>query len=606
MKRFKTKLFSLLICLCLCLSIFTGCSLGSTKGDLDLEEKAFTIGTKTYTQQEVVDLYSNFYAQNSGYYPYYDDYQEIIDIFYKNLFLQEIIKEKANEVVVLSDDDVQDVLDSTYDYFASQIDSIEKAILSLNGIDVEEDEGYERLKSSSSEDTALKYEEYNAEDKKVEYINFDDVTPAGEVNIDNEIAKLKQNIARVYYTEEDDVRKENTIAEGQVEIRKQAFEKYLANLMFSAKVDGQTKSKDVVFAEQYKEVYDSYYESKIQERYQDYIESTTAGYTDGTTVVESKYSDEAIVKKYKALLNASYENNTLPENYVELLTSSDNDALILYHNETGSKVEDKYFSVQHILVEFDQETLDILKNTNGYSADSDLIYREYYEQVRALYAADGSKLTVSYRDENGKVVMDGDKEAKVTLSQIEDEIDAEIAKLGSGATEKEITMLFNRLSWKYSADEGSLKNNLSNRLGFTISNEEDNHGNWVKDFANGARQLYNDGASNVGDYVSVVTDYGVHIMMLTGVYEAGALVEVEGKTDQEIVNALKSSYVSNMSNQTLYEYIYDMLVDELVGSNGTFYSDYRNQLLIDYEEAGLLVKHNILTYDELDKAIKSK
>ena len=156
MKRFKTKLFSLLICLCLCLSIFTGCSIGSTKSDLDMDEKAFTIGSKTYTQQEVVDLYSNFYAQNSGYYPYYSDYQEIIDIFYKNLFLQEIIEEKAKDVVVLSDEDVKDVLDSTYDYFANQVNTIEKGILSLNGVDVEKDEGYERLKTSSEEDTARK------------------------------------------------------------------------------------------------------------------------------------------------------------------------------------------------------------------------------------------------------------------------------------------------------------------------------------------------------------------------------------------------------------------------------------------------------------------
>lgn len=604
MKRFKTKLFSLLICLCLCLSIFTGCSIGSTKSDLDMDEKAFTIGSKTYTQQEVVDLYSNFYAQNSGYYPYYSDYQEIIDIFYKNLFLQEIIEEKAKDIVVLSDEDVKDVLDQTYDYFAKQVNTIEKGILSLNGVDVEKDEGYERLKTSSGEDTALKYEEYNAKDNKVEYIDFKNVTPAGEVNIDNEIAKLKEKIAKIYYTEEDEERVEHTIAEGQVETRKQAFEKYLANLMFSAKVEGQSKSKEVVFAEQYKEVYEGFYDSKIQERYQDYIESTTAGYTDGTTVVASKYSAEAIVKKYKALLNASYENNTLPENYVEVLTSSKKDALILYHNETGSKVEDKYFSVQHILVEFDEETLEILKNTNGYNADSDLIYREYYEQVRALYV-DETKMSVSYRDENGNVVMDGDKEAKATIAQIKAEYETELAKIAS-PTEKDKTMLFNRLSWKYSADKGSLTNDLSNRLGFTISNEQDNHGDWVKDFANGARELFNDGVSQVGDYKSVVTDYGVHIMMITGVYEAGALVEVEGKTDEQIVEALKSSYVSNMSNQTLYEYIYDMLVEELVGDNGTFYSDYRNQLLLDYEEAGILVKHNILTYDELDKAIKSR
>ena len=202
------------------------------------------------------------------------------------------------------------------------------------------------------------------------------------------------------------------------------------------------------------------------------------------------------------------------------------------------------------------------------------------------------------------------QEYKVSVKEIRDlyaaELAERLAELPSSATELEKTrvktLLFNEFAWKYSGDTGSLTNEkLSGVLGFTITSETDNHGSFVKDFTNGARKLYEDylldsTANGIGEHIaSVVSDYGTHMMMLTGVYEAGAVAEN--------VEDLKTSYVSNLTEQTLYEYVYDMIKDELVGDNGTYFNDFRTQLVKHYEEEGLIEWVNKMSYEALTKAI---
>ena len=300
---------------------------------------------------------------------------------------------------------------------------------------------------------------------------------------------------------------------------------------------------------------------------------------------------------------------------VSVITASDNESLILYHHE-GKYT---YFTVQHLLVSFDDETLEILKDTDGYDSTKDAMFRESYEAIRATYSKDEDMKT-SYRDDNGYTVKDNEGNAlKVSVKEIRDLYDAELtsrlaefdARPDSDFASVEIrnlertrikTLLFNEFAWKYSGDTGSLTNEkLSGVLGFTISSETDNHGSLVKDFTNGARSLYeaylaDSNANGIGSTIaSVVSDYGTHMMMLTGVYEAGAVAES--------VEELKTSYVSNLTEQTLYEYVYDMVKDELVGDSGTYFTDYRKSLVKHYEEEELIKWVDKMSYKELTNAI---
>ena len=52
-------------------------------------------------------------------------------------------------------------------------------------------------------------------------------------------------------------------------------------------------------------------------------------------------------------------------------------------------------------------------------------------------------------------------------------------------------MLFQKYRWIYTNETKTLVNDkISEVLGLTISATSDEHGSWVKDFANGARDLY--------------------------------------------------------------------------------------------------------------------
>ena len=66
----------------------------------------------------------------------------------------------------------------------------------------------------------------------------------------------------------------------------------------------------------------------------------------------------------------------------------------------------------------------------------------------------------------------------------------------------------------------------------------------------------------------------------------------------------KGTYVSNLTEQTLYEYVYDIVKAELVGDEGTYFSKYRNSLVKYYEDESLIEWVDKMSYEELDKAIK--
>lgn len=617
MKNFKTKIFSLILCICMCLSFFTGCSLFVKKDATDYTATALKIGDTVITKQELVDSYYSFYQQNYYYFMYYDT-ETIMQVFYDSVIAREVVLAEANKMLAadskfFSDEDMEEVWNDVFDYFLDQIDSKEKSLLLV--IDSDEENLPERLQEHDHEDeeTAYKYEPYTFE--PIVEIDYSTDTAAPAVNIDQKITELKASVY-TYNTavHDEDERDMQPIAEEEREVRTQAFDLYLADLILTAKANGKTSTKEAVLKAEVERVYESYYENALYNKYQEYIESTAAGSGDGKFA--NKFTDSAIAAKYKKLLMADTESNTLEDNYVSVIEASDNESLILYHYN-GKYT---YFTVQHVLISFDDETLEILKETEGYDTAKDKIFRDYYEQVRKTYV-DLNEMSTTYRGEDGltyDVNKDGkiDEADEVTINQIITKFEDEYSKIDTSSMTEEQkirqrTLLFNKYAWIYSGDTGSLTNDkLSGVLGFTISSETDEHGSFVKDFTNGARELYESylkdpTENNIGEIISpVVSDYGVHLMMLTGVYEAGAIVDVTGKSDAEIVAELKTTYVSNLTEQTLYQYFYDELKEELVGDSGTYFTDYRNSLVKKYKEDGLIEEVDKLSYEELEAAIK--
>lgn len=630
MKNFKTKIFSIVICLCLCLSLFSGCSLISKKDTVNTDEVALTIGNTKVTKKELVSAYYSFYNQNYYYFMSAGE-STILKVFYESVIAREIVLEKANQMIAdgeltFSQEDVDEIWNDVYLYVYNQIDTKEKNLLLEKDSDKEKlPERLQEPEEEEKKEEAFKYSDFEYKFEPIVPVDYSGTSNIDvKANFEQRMADFETNLYKVNTTEDEEEEPvwSEDIAESEKADRQKAYQMYLADLILSAKANGNDSRANVVLKAEIERLLESYYESALYTKYQEYMESTITGSDDGY------FSDEAIVKKYKELLNASKESNTLKDNYIKVVTSSSNESLILYH------YEDKYvyFTVNHILVSWDEETLETLKVVEGYDAAKDSMFRDYYESVRETYYS--TDLQTSYRDETtGLKVKDGDVDAKKSIADIvaeyntslTDAITAEVDKLKASdvyasmsndekleaeaqAETRARTLLFNKLAWKYSGDTGSLKN----KFGFTVSSETDNHGSFVKDFANGAREMYQDyvdGNYDIGETIKldVISDYGVHLMMLTGVYTFdstdGEVVSVEGKTDAQIVKELKSKYVSNLTEQSIYEYVHDMLKDALVGEKGTFFSDHINELVKEYQDAGLIKYLDKLTYDELNDAI---
>ena len=166
----------------------------------------------------------------------------------------------------------------------------------------------------------------------------------------------------------------------------------------------------------------------------------------------------------------------------------------------------------------------------------------------------------------------------------------------NGASDEEVynkisSLLFVELEWIYSGD--SLGNEISNKIGYIVSSQEDNNMNWVVDFAVRAREILaymksDQFETDIADenkpiYTDIaLTDYGYHIMKIENVYDKqnssivnlsniGADYSLDANSDyvNKVARKLESTYVCNGSNQTLYEYYYDQIYNTLVGTSST-------------------------------------
>ncbi len=637
MKNIKLKFLSIILCVCMCLTFLSGCSLFVKRETANADEIVMVVGEREITRQELVDAYSSFYQQNYYYFMYYDE-DYIMDTFYdsiaaKYMILSEAEKLLKDGVISLSQEDYDDIWKDIFDGINSQIDTKEKAML-LQLLGGDEEKLPKRLQDpeeKDDEEKAYKYEAYEAE--RVEAYKKE--TAGTAPKIDDQIKEFKQKGLFTYYDKNEEVEDEKDRTplyitdSAEKEKRNDAFNKYLADLKNNAKANKEDTDIDAVFKKEIERLYKSYYESALYDEYKEYIDSTVIGTANGE--FDNKLSDAEIVKKYRELFNISKEGNSIETNYVSVVTSSSNSSLILYHYN-GEFV---YFTVQHILVPFSDEVLDVLKNEKGYSTSQDNYFREVYEEIREIYykkgitEVEGEEQNVLYtteRNDKGLLVKDNGVNRKVTIKEIEEkyakELQKRLAALESPTEEEKTrvkTLLFQEFAWKYSSDYNSLSNELSGVLGFTISSEKDKNGSWVKDFANGARKLYEaykaNGETNESDDIGgrierVVSDYGVHLMMLTGVYTAGDVIDLsalsssseDGKVS-EIVEILKSTYISNLTTETYYDYVYDMIKDSYVGSNGTYFTDYRNQLMKSYKDNNKIEYKNKLSFKTLNDLV---
>lgn len=703
----------------------SGCSVVRDNNVIKNQETTIKVGDLTLTRADIVNAFYTYYQNNNSYFAYYDE-QTIEDSFYSYAIIKEIIEQKAfdylydkdenpNGKLIYTEKDEKEVIKSTYNYVLSQIVTKEKAIYKLAGYEEADYPIWLRTEEEEKEDTL--FEAYESSKPKVEVKDKSDAWPKStEEDIKEKVAELEVFIFEYVESTNDDgedVRKPINEEGYIVGARNQARAEYVDGLVSNAKAAGTDTTISVVLENELVRVYEAYYNTKIQELFQKYFLEEYL--TDTVNGDKTSLSDKAIAKAYLEKYYSDVQVYQVENNYISTITSTDGASLVFY-NYNGRNY---FFTVQHILVQYDEYMKEEIKKIPGYSegSDYDSIISEPYKEERlekteayknamltninkdvkeqfgnsleiagsyyfydeelrgdstnnfgyiklspvevegkivyrkvagdastavpeedVLYMATAAEIVSCYNANvyNWKNILnqylDADANGKTEIRADYDEvlyIFDTIDNMNSfGASKDEIlnkiaSLLFVELQWVYSSD--ALGNELSNKMGYVISNYPDENGSWVADFAVGARELLariNESNGTIDNSLvdadsMIISDYGYHIIKIENVFEAGSsLVDMESLKNEinlnstafveELIDLLKQTYVCTSSNQTVYDYFYDEIYGKLVGtadSSGTYYTKLQYEWYNDYLEADKIEIINKLSYEELMDAI---
>ncbi len=714
---------------------FSGCSLVSGSSEKKGEAIVMKIGDTNVTKNDLINAFYTYYQNNSSYFAYYDE-ATIEESFYTWFTVKTLVTELSYKAlydsttnpsgyIYYTSEDAETVWEYVEDYFYSQINTYEKALLSAEGVE-ENDYPAWLHDHAHDEETATGFSYYTSPVKDIVYKDrkADAVKKLTEEQVYSKVAELKAGLFK--YVESEDEDGNETLADimddGLV-ARNQAYANYIQALVSNAKANGKSTNVDDVLKAEVLRIYNAYYESQVSVIFQNFYVQDYLLDLDGTGDKVS-LNDKVVVAKFLDAYYADRQTYRLQDGYVEKMESSDGASLLLYHYEGRNY----YFSVQHILVQFTSYVMEQVQGLEGYgvSNSGEAITNKYVEDrnqiaVEAANAIltkvnkDAEKGTIAtfgsyyyfdeakkeskadnygyiklstgvwnsetkkvdqtntqtYTNSEGKEITWESDEAVLMATKediaeafaynyevwkakvnallddptktIDDVIGENVEEgryeeLGyvlevaqnlaiSGASDEEIfnkvaSLLFVELQWIYSSD--SLGNEMSNKIGYIVSSQEDNNMNWVVDFAVGARQLNaymqsdafkGKSADEKAIYTEAyLTDYGWHIMKIENVYDKDhssivdlskivADFDLTAGSDyvEEVTALLKKTYVCNGSNETLYNHYYDEAYNTLVGtssSSGTYflaleyswlsqyYSDEKVEIIkkVDYNE----------------------
>lgn len=573
----KKRICSIFIMLCMAvcsLFAFTGCNLYHQNDSRFGEEVVATVGGEEITRNEVLTWFNYYYYNNYMYSQYTE--QEVYELALNNLVKYKIIlaEAKNNDEIVLSISDQNDIWKQVFDYVDSVVDGYEKEIKSRYGIEVEEE-------TEEEEKDPVVYEPY----KRAE-LNF-------SITYDQNDTVLKN----VY----------NAPKKEENYYRYLAFQKYLAELQKASEQSGKKLSVEKAFNEELKTYYEYYENQKYVQKFNDYALGSIS------------ITNDEIVRKYVELINTQMQNFEAGDTYISTITNSSNSDLVLYHAESGA------FSVQQIVLSFNDMTSVEYKNSSskaseylfaldGFVFDAEeetTIEKEYVEaylKERENYAFnDDNSLDMTYIDPTTGLTTDeyGDKivktfdDIKNELQEIRDDFVAVYNDGGASASQKETALRtyiqeFYKLKFSYSKDSNVTDlTTVFNKVGYVFpETREGMTGSWVSEFTNAAYELYDEYKTN-GDYnyKIFVSNYGVHVMMFTGAMEAGPVAE-------STIESLNKTFFTYTTDQTVADYIYDLLLNEKQNASSTNSSYYLQAMLGSSISSVLYEKVSSVLYNE--------
>lgn len=558
----KKKILSMFLSLSLIIvSLFTfsGCDLLHDNSKRYYAEVVATVGGEEITRNEVLTMF-NYYYYTMGYYQYgYSEdvvYKMVIEALVKNKIMT--MEAKKLEECKLNDEDIYYIWEQVFNNVNSQIDTNETEIKALLGIKEEAKEEEEK------------------KDLPV-FKEYEKTIPTGEI-AEAEVKRTKAEWMQDL---------QNSTNRTANYYRSLAYSKYIEGLKESAaNYDGKVKSDSETLEAELERLYKYYEESRLVEKY-------TAYMANKLTV-----SADEINQEYTKALNTQVQQFAIANGYSTKIKDTSNTDLVIYR-QNGD-----YYTVQHILLQFDDYDKELkasnyLYNLDNYVSAKDantsleqpfidafLAERENY----ALNTEDS--LNMDYiNPETGETNKDKDgKDVSYTLADFDALINGPegiYTKYKNGdITYEQLAKEFFKLKFSFSKDGGVTDlTSLTNLVGYTLPKSTAEESGFVAEFAETCYELYDQflepeaGEKEYG-IKRVVTNFGVHYIMFTGVINSGNL-----SLDDEF---------TLVSDQTVEEYFYEKL---MASKQQSLSADVGSALYNQYLNDGKIeIKYD--TYDE--------
>ena len=525
----KKKLSSLILCMVLAFALLlSGCDLFPKNYSAYLNKSVCTITYADGTKEEITteDYINAFNSYGASLVQSGTEYAVAAEQTIEILINRFVLLNYAKKNIDITEDDKKEILDDVYSSLKSNMETYETEV--RNEWDMATPE------SQDEEQDVVIYQEY-VPTAEVVLINGEYKIKLIDTNDDKQTTNFASLNAVVEQFKNYATFNDNT---NNTKIRKEAYRRFLTALKKNEQNLNLSTDYDSILMRYAEKLYESteenFYITNLEKYYK-----TEEGYS---TITVSQ-----VLNKYKTLLlQSKFKFEASSENYDKAMLESFEDVYYV--------VDDNYFFVSHILMKYDEtsvngepsqkEQYDNLKTEyeNGY------ITKLAYEQKLDALA---NQVQAKIRDDDGKLTGNT-VSANQVLKDLTDALDNPEVK-----TNEDKANEFRDYMYKYSEDTGTMNAEYMYVVGTETSQ-------MVESFTENARELNDEGVFGQISSKLIASEYGVHILFYGGKVEnLFTVLNVSSFNLQESdIEQLTKTKLSALNNKTLFDKVFELLSED--------------------------------------------
>lgn len=323
------------------------------------------------------------------------------------------------------------------------------------------------------------------------------------------------------------------------QLQKQSLKRYLKQLKLNEEKLDLSRDEESIFKREVERIYQLHEDSLYNTKLKNYYVYGDEDGVDGDYI--STITASQVLKKYKAL---AMQSNTL---YNANSTQYNSDMLENFTN-VNYVIDDKYFYVSHILMQFTDAQQKVYDNLEAQYKNGELTPNQYQTKLDELYAQVGAVV----RNAEGEIIENTRISADTLLANLKTDLN----NITGANKEERKTQLFKDYVYKHNEDPGILNAEYPYIIGL-------NDSKMVESFTKASREL-----NSQGEYGAISglvrSNYGIHIVFYAGKVNNPMTIpsNEEFVINEEDILLLANTKLNPFNNKTLFDKIYEMLVKD--------------------------------------------